>query len=301
MALSTRLKKMLPVSGIDKLRELRRWTRRADYRLRKSLGLLSDLSKSDLVDTFRSLGIRPGDIVMMHCSLSRLGHIDGGAHTVIEAITEILGADGTLMVPTLSFGGDMYTHFEHYDNADPFDTNRTPSRMGRISETVRTMPGAARSVHPSHSVAALGPMAEYLTKDHHQSSRAFGINSPYYRICEKGGKFMLFGVDFKSFTAIHVIEDIVDDFPFPVHMPGTYEMDVIMPDGSRRTLPFVAHNPEMVHIRDGNSMEPYFFQYGILRDIKLGDGRIMVIDGGRLLPVMQKLLDRGITMYAPRK
>jgi aminoglycoside 3-N-acetyltransferase len=259
------------------------------------------LSKSDLVDAFRSLGICTGDIVMMHCSLSKIGYIDGGACTVIDAITEIIRTDGTLVVPTLNFGGDMYTYFENYDNANPFDTNHTPSRMGRISETVRTMPGAARSVHPSHSVAAVGPMAEYLTKDHHQSSRAFGKNSPYYRICKKGGKFMLFGVDFKSFTAIHVIEDIVEDFPFPVHMPGTYEMDVIMPDGGRHTLPFIAHNPEMVHIRDGNSMEPYFFQYGILKDIKLGDGRIMVIDGGGLLPAMQKLLDSGITMYTSQK
>lgn len=40
---------------------------------------------------------------MVHTSLKRMGYICGGAQTVIEALMEVVGENGTIMMPTQSW------------------------------------------------------------------------------------------------------------------------------------------------------------------------------------------------------
>src|SRR5580704_5852962 len=55
-----------------------------------------DMLVTDLV----RLGVEPGSTVLLHSSLSSLGWVCGGARTVVDAMLEVLGGDGTLVVPT---------------------------------------------------------------------------------------------------------------------------------------------------------------------------------------------------------
>ncbi|NJS39886.1 MAG: AAC(3) family N-acetyltransferase [Rhodobacteraceae bacterium] len=59
-----------------------------------------------------------------------------------------------------------------------FDAKRTPSEMGLLTELFRRAPGAKRSLHPTHSVTALGPLAEQLTATHHQATTPSGRGTP---------------------------------------------------------------------------------------------------------------------------
>lgn len=294
------LKAALPASAQDRLREVRRTYRRGLYFCRKASGRAPAVTRADLMDGFRKLGIAEGDTLIIHSSLRSLGDVQGGAQAVVDVLRSSLGSGGTLVVPTLTFGGEMWTHFETYDDSRPFDARSTPSRMGKVTEIVRQLPGALRSVHPSHSVAAVGPRAEYLTYDHHRDPRAFGPMSPYGRLCEVGGKILMLGVDLTTMTAFHVIEDLVEAFPFPVYAPGTWRVQVILPTGEHHTMECKVHNPQVTAIRDCNKVEPYFREYAILADTQIGDARVMVIDAGRLNDTMRRLLDRGITIYTPK-
>ncbi len=47
-----------------------------------------------------------------------------------------------------------------------FDHEKMPSNVGAISEAFRRSHGVVRSVHPPHSVCAMGPLAAELTADH---------------------------------------------------------------------------------------------------------------------------------------
>ena len=47
-------------------------------------------TKDSLKRDLRSLGIEPGAIIMMHCSLSRLGWTIGGSVAVIQAVIELI-------------------------------------------------------------------------------------------------------------------------------------------------------------------------------------------------------------------
>lgn len=59
--------------------------------------------KQDILDALSTVGMRPGQTVMVHCSLSALGYVCGGAQSVIEALLQTVGEAGTIMMPTQSW------------------------------------------------------------------------------------------------------------------------------------------------------------------------------------------------------
>ena len=60
------------------------------------------LDRADISDDLASLGLRAGHHVLVHSSLSSLGHVDGGAETVVRALLDVVGPTGTVLVPTLT-------------------------------------------------------------------------------------------------------------------------------------------------------------------------------------------------------
>ena len=47
-------------------------------------------------------GLQKGDVVILHSSLGRIGYVENGPDTVIDAFLEIIGDEGTFVVPTHS-------------------------------------------------------------------------------------------------------------------------------------------------------------------------------------------------------
>lgn len=140
-----------------------------------------------LAADLRRAGIREGCPVLIHTSLSALGHVDGGADTVIDALLDAVGPEGTLVIPTLSY---LYT------NADStnFDVAKTPTNLGTIPETFRLRPGVARSMHPTHSCAALGPQTLALLGEHRHDRSPVGENSPFRKVRDLEGQVAFLGV-----------------------------------------------------------------------------------------------------------
>ncbi|MGH2757603.1 MAG: AAC(3) family N-acetyltransferase, partial [Actinomycetota bacterium] len=73
------------------------------------------ITKVELINQLRELGARPGEVLMVHCSLSSLGYVVGGADTVVTALIELLGPSGTLMAMT-GWEHDTY-HFDRWPEA----------------------------------------------------------------------------------------------------------------------------------------------------------------------------------------
>jgi aminoglycoside 3-N-acetyltransferase len=163
------------------------------------------VSRSAIAADLRAIGLVAGDAVLVHSAMSRIGRVEGGAGAVVDAFLEVLGPAGTLAAPTLPFSGSLRAHLE----SDPvFEAEATPSRMGAISEAVRTHPAAVRSLLPTHPVAAIGPAAEFLCEDHLNARGPCDEHSPYFRLTEVGGKVLLLGVDFSSCTLLHTAEEL---------------------------------------------------------------------------------------------
>jgi len=163
------------------------------------------VTRADIAEGFRALGIPKHAALLLHSSLSSFGQVDGGADAVIDGILDALGPEGTLLVPTL-------TGHEHLspDNPPHVDLRTAPCWVGTIPETLRKRPDAVRSIHPTHSCAALGNRAEELTRDHHLSPTPCGTTSPYFRVAVAGGYIAMAGCTLDTCTTFHTVEELAN-------------------------------------------------------------------------------------------
>lgn len=186
------------------------------------------MAKNWLTTDLRTLGLAPGDVVLVHTSMKGLGHIDGGPNAVIEALLEAVGEEGTVLFPTLT-GSDK----DGPDHPPVIDLASTPCArfVGIVPEAARQYPGAVRSVHPTHSVVALGANQERWTNGHEHGASPCDEASPYYRLMEQGGKILLLGgVTHNSNTSMHCIEEIAG-VPYHLH-EALSDGRVRLPDGN---------------------------------------------------------------------
>ena len=63
-------------------------------------------TEPELVAQLKQLGITPGGILLVHSSLRPLGKVEGGAETVVNALLEALGPEGTLLMPGFQSGSE---------------------------------------------------------------------------------------------------------------------------------------------------------------------------------------------------
>jgi aminoglycoside 3-N-acetyltransferase len=178
------------------------------------------LSRETLAAALGESGLSPGQIVLVHASLRRIGAMTDGAATLVAALREVVGDEGTIVVPTFtSWNSDTSrTYHAHtsrmgriravlYRWAIPaFDVDKSSSiECGQLSEYLRRLPGAVRSAHPQTSFAALGRDAQWLMSDHALESH-LGERSPLAKLFDAKAQVLLLGVGFDKCTAFHLAE-----------------------------------------------------------------------------------------------
>jgi aminoglycoside 3-N-acetyltransferase len=169
------------------------------------------------------LGVRRGAVLMVHSSMSALGWVCGGAQAVVQALLDVVGEEGTLVVPTHTNNNSDPAEWENppvpeawwpvvREHLPAFDVARSPSVLGAVPELVRSWPGARRSGHPQYSFAAVGAAAERVCAGHRLES-GLGEGSPLARVHELDGDVLLLGVDHASNTSLHLAEYRVPEPP----------------------------------------------------------------------------------------
>lgn len=195
------------------------------------------ITRTKIVADLRKLGLVPGQMVMLHASVRATGWVVGGPDMVIQALLDVLGPEGTLMM-YVGWEDNPYHLAEwpedrqraYLEECPPFDPARSRAyrKWSILTEYLRTWPGACRSDHPEASVAALGAKARWITENH-PLQYGYGPGSPLAKLCEAGGKVLLLGAPLNTITLLHYAEHLAQ---VPNKRIARYKMPILR-DGQR--------------------------------------------------------------------
>ncbi len=256
------------------------------------------LGRDHLIHDLRSIGLKEGDVLMVHSSLSSIGFVDGGAPTVVEALIEVLGPDGHLLMPSAP---NASYQLDYIRTNRIFDVLQTPSALGAVTECFRKWPGVVRSAHPTEPVCCLGPNASWFVKSHFGQPTPYNNFSPFRKVIEAKGKVLYVGVTLANAgTHLHTLEDAVDNFKFSVYYPQEFEVSVVFPDGSTKKMLTKVHDPMQSKERRCDELIPIFELEGALKRVKVGNAQCLLVDASLMFETMVKYYhERGVTMYTP--
>lgn len=185
------------------------------------------------------LGIQSGDTVLMHSSFRSLGGIEDGADGFFRGFFDLLGSRGTLAVPTLTYNSV-------YENKT-FDVLKTPGCVGWLSEYFRTqLSNVSRSLHPTHSCAAKGYDAAFLTAENERDITPCGSNSAFRKLPLVGGKILMLGCTLAPCTSMHGVEETAGSpYLFEDKPPANYR--IIDQNGSEHHMSVYRHGFNFYH------------------------------------------------------
>ncbi|HEX8438583.1 aminoglycoside 3-N-acetyltransferase [Archangium sp.] len=195
-------------------------------------------TRASLRKDVERLGIRPGDSVMVHAAMSRVGRLLNGPDALIGAILDASSPGGTVLAYTdwdarydelLDEEGRVPEEWRAH--VPPFDpaASRAIRDNGVLAEFIRTWPGARRSGNPGASVAAIGAKADWMTADH-PLDYGYGEGSPLAKLVAASGKVLMVGAPLDTLTLLHHAEHLA-------RLPGKrvrrYEVPFATAEGTR--------------------------------------------------------------------
>jgi aminoglycoside N3'-acetyltransferase len=196
-------RRLLPFGGIDNL-----------FQMPKEL---DEATRETLARDFRRLGVRPGDIVMLHASYRALRPVRGGPDSVIDALMDAVTLSGGLVMfvswahstyDRIAEGGLTEAERETWPAFDPESAPVRPSHGGAIGACLAQRPESRRSQNPDRSLLALGSAVPLLADQ--PLDHGFGPGSPLQKLYEWGAKALNLGAPLYTATILHFAEYLAD-------------------------------------------------------------------------------------------
>ena len=145
------------------------------------------VSKEQLIQDLRKIGLKKGDHLAVTLSFKSIGYVVGGPEAFIDALLEVVGPEGTIMMNTFTLDFNICNISSDYI----FDIEKTMPYTGLVPRTLIKREVSIRSRHPTTSVVCIGKMSKYLTDGHNENSNPF---LPYEKLAEIGGKYLAIGI-----------------------------------------------------------------------------------------------------------
>jgi len=241
------------------------------------------LDKAAILAALRNVGVRTGDVLLVHSSLSACGTIDGGAETVIEALREAVGPEGTVLMPAFrrssAFLNGIGKRWEvRPSRADDCGSVALRSFVGAIpAALLANHPDVVRGRHVSHPWCGFGRLAAAMTCEQAEDDPPASDNSALAKAVEYGAKILHFGSPLGHTTFLHYFENHYD-------LPGLGPSLVAVQrkDGTN-TWVYVPKNvpgPREFYSKNGDAK---FFRMAVERGLEiadepLGNGHVLLMD-----------------------
>ena len=164
--------------------------------------------------------------------------------------------------------------------------------------------GVYRSVHPTHSVLAIGEKARFITEGHEDCNTTFGVGTPLYKLIDSGSYIMGLGSDISHVTFYHVLEDLNNSFPVEVYEDKEYRIKLLI-NNEIKSQSYRCHKNQKLRIEMRNGawvkayFERYFLKRGVLIKGKVGNAECWMIKAKDLYNCIEDMMKNGITIYSP--
>ncbi len=236
-------------------------------------------NKQDLLECLKNIGVEPTGTLKVHLSYKAIGEVEGGADTVLDALSEYM-QQGLLVLPSHTW--------DYVDTKNPvMDVLYTTSNVGALTELFRKRPGVQRSLHPTHSVSALGKDAQEFVSGEEKIGTPCGEGGAYHKLWQRNAQILLIGVDFARNTFIHGIEEW-DGAVGSISDEKT-DLYVINHEGQRLYTPQRRHCSHLGS-ETFSKVEPQALQEGILALGTFGDATTRLMKAAPLREMIAGLL-----------
>ena len=267
----------------------KRWLRR--FSNQRPLPPLSEEMLRNIITT--ELGVKSDQMVFVHSSIDQLSP-DFSFMKLLPLLRSILGEDSTLLFPSTQLTERPERWFA---KKEVFDVNRSPTSMGLLPEMARRLPGALRSLHPTHSVTAIGPNADEIIATHHEDVYPCGSMSPYGKLAQKGGVILGLGVNTEIMTQLHSAEDALkNEFPVDIYRSELYVGRVSDEFGKERAISTYVPHPRIRWRRPRQFLEKHV-DHSVCKVISVKGRSFYCVDATKLHNRICNLAKQGITMY----
>lgn len=248
-------------------------------------------TKNDLLNDIAAIGIKPNDTLMVHSSMKSIGKVEGGADTVLDAFIEYLKDDGLLVFPTHTWG-------ILDDKNNIFDPITTPSCVGLLSNMFMKRPNVMRSLHATHSVAALGKdAAEYIKGEEYHDSPC-PRDGCWGKLYDRKAKILFLGCSMKCNTYLHGVEEWND---IPDRIASEHSLFKIkMPSGRLIEHPSRRHHSESSNNISFNydRVQPLFIKSNAVITGNIGAAESFLGDAVMMADIVTKLLIKNPMTFA---
>lgn len=267
--------------------------------IRKSRQWISNtfraFTPAELKNALTGLGISPGDTVLVHSSFDSFAGFQGKPTDVIQVLQAAVGTQGHLLMPTMTFSGSAV---EYARTKPVFDVQRTPSRMGLLTELFRRSAGVTRSIHPTHPVAIWGAEAEAIAAGHHNARTPCGAGTPFEALLQRKGKIVLLGTDINVLTFYHMLEERLEsELPVSPFTTELFSLRSKSRDGQLLETETRLYEPAVSRRRNLGKMLPPLRRAGAMREVRLGGLRISVMAAADVEQVLRQMHGQGIYCY----
>jgi aminoglycoside 3-N-acetyltransferase len=236
-------------------------------------------TKESLIKELESLRIDRKGTLLVHSSMKSIGEVEGGADTVLDALSEYM-KDGLLVLPTHTWS--------YIKGENPrFYVSVSPSCVGVLPEIFRKRPGVIRSLHPTHSVAALGKDAEEFVSGNELFDTPCARGSSWGKLLDRKATIMLLGVDLTRNTFMHGVEEWAE---IPGRMSDEHEqLFTVLPDGTEISVPSRRHCGLRWSLHFWK-VEEFFLEKEVMYKGKFGDAEVRICDATGITEVLFNML-----------
>ena len=248
-------------------------------------------TKELIYSQLKQMGLKHTDTVMIHSSLKA---INLSADELIESLTSYFNK-GLVILPTHSWKQMSETY-------NMFNSQTEPSCTGVLSEIFRKHPKAIRSLHPTHSVAAIGHRAKEFLKNEENANTPTPYEGVYGKLSDINTYILLVGVTSIRNTFIHAIEE---KFDIPNRLtPSPIKFRIYNPINNEIIeREFYKHyTPDYPHLSENFlKIEQQLINLNIIKKTKFGHASTLIMNAKELDCQISKWLKQDPTLFSDNK